>query len=206
MTQLNSVIIWMHGLGADANDMRGLAEAIPVFYSLSHIFLEAPIRPVRLLQNMPVRAWYDLSPIMPQPSQDWPQTSESEQMIQQAIQQQINQGVSAEKIFLAGFSQGAAMALLTGLRSTYRLGGIIALSGYLPWPEKCTHRHTELPIFFGIGLQDDRIKPEWTQLSIDCLLSNQYKNLSIQHYNMGHSVCTEEIKDISTWLSGVLNP
>ena len=94
-------VIWMHGLGADANDMRGLATALPLSHPITHIFLEAPMRPITLFQNMPARAWYNLGPDMPQHSQDWPQTSESEQTIRAAIQQQIDQGVNAACIFLA---------------------------------------------------------------------------------------------------------
>lgn len=199
----NPVIIWMHGLGADANDMRGLADALAFNQIVTHHFLEAPIRPVTLFQKMPARAWYDLDPAMPRHSQDWSSTHESEQTIHQAIQAQIDNGTPSEKIFLAGFSQGAAMALFAGLRSEYRLGGIIALSGYLPWPDKCPTQQSKIPIFIGIGHQDEMVKPEWTQHSIDWLVENHFNRLTIQYYSMGHSVCIEEIKDIATWFSQI---
>ncbi|MDF1678088.1 MAG: carboxylesterase, partial [Legionellaceae bacterium] len=117
-------IIWMHGLGAGADDMAGLAKQLPLDVPVRHVALNASIRPVTLNQGMPMPAWYDILGMSFSDREDKAGILASEQMILKAIDAQIADGFASETIFLAGFSQGGAMALFTALRTTLSLGGV----------------------------------------------------------------------------------
>jgi phospholipase/carboxylesterase len=196
-------VIWMHGLGADASDMMGLADQLTLpETALRHVFINAPVRPVTLNNGMVMPAWYDILGMELVDRQDKKGIEESELIIRKVVDEQFNNGFSYNQIFLAGFSQGGAMALHTALQITERLGGVIALSAYLPLAE---HRRPQLnkqtPFFIGYGRTDPLVLPKWVEMSKDWLLNNGYTSVTSYQYPMEHSICMQEIRDMSLWLS-----
>lgn len=196
-------VLWMHGLGADASDMAGLADQLSCAdVALRHVFINAPRRPVTLNNGMVMPAWYDIVGMELIDRQDKVGIAQSAEIIRKVMDEQVQDGFAYEQIFLAGFSQGGAMALHTALHTSARLGGVIALSAYLPLAD---HSRPSLdkqtPIFMGSGQFDPLVLPKWVEMSKDWLLNNGYTQLSNHHYPMEHSVCMDEIRDISLWLS-----
>lgn len=198
-------IIWMHGLGADARDMMGVAAAFPENLAASHVFIDAPIRPVTINNHIPMRAWYNILGIKLTDREDHEGIIASAKHINDIIDIQIAKGYQASQIFLAGFSQGGAMALYTGLNYSFKLGGIISLSAYLPLLSTIKIHHPEMPIFIGFGEQDQVVLPEWTKASYNWLQQQNCTNLTLHNYPMEHSICIEEIKDINNWLSSKIS-
>lgn len=201
-TPAQACVIWMHGLGADASDMSGLADQLNVpSVALRHVFINAPMRPVTLNNGMHMPAWYDILGMELVDRQDKTGIEQSDGLIRQVMNEQLNDGFSYEQIFLAGFSQGGAMALYTALHSTACLGGVIALSAYLPLADQVLPKlDKRTPIFIGSGEFDPLVLPKWTEMSKNWLLNNGYTQLSTHSYPMEHSVSSEEIRDISSWL------
>jgi len=195
-------IIWMHGLGSDAENMMGLVSALPFDLPVCHIFLEAPVRPITLNNGMPMRAWYDLLGMRLNASEDTLGIQQSNALIQNVIEQQVQQGFLPQQIFLAGFSQGGAMALYTGLHSRLPLGGIISLSAYLPLASSCElHLDKKTPLFIALGNHDPIVLPDWTKRCISMLQSQGYQGITCKEYAMEHMVCNQEIQDVSSWLT-----
>ncbi|KTC90838.1 alpha/beta hydrolase [Fluoribacter dumoffii] len=199
--QAQGCVIWMHGLGADSSDMMGLADQLKgVDVALRHVFINAPQRPVTLNGGMIMPAWYDIFGMKLIDREDKEGIEQSERVIRKVMDEQLNDGFTYEQIFLAGFSQGGAMALHTALHTTARLGGVIALSAYLPL---AAHTRPTLDkstsFFMGSGQFDSLVLPQWTESSKDWLLDKGYENISYFKYPMEHSVCFEEIEDLSLW-------
>lgn len=195
-------IIWLHGLGADASDMVNLAEQLVVDAAVRYVFLDAPKRPVTLNGGMVMPAWYDILGVELSDREDKKGIEESEAIIRQVLEEQISNGLNPSQIFLAGFSQGAAMAIHTALNTAEQLGGVIALSGYLPLAtETKPVLNKATPLFIGGGQFDPLVLPKWTQATRDWLLSHGYAQIAYHQYPMEHSVCFQEIKDISLWLN-----
>lgn len=195
-------LIWMHGLGADAQDMMGVAAALPEELAISHVFVDAPVRPVALNNHMPMRAWYNIVGIKLTDREDKEGIIESTKNIKDIINAQITKGYKASQIFLVGFSQGGAMALFTGLTYELKLGGIISLSAYLPLISEIKNiHHIDTPIFIGLGTKDPIVLPEWTNASYDWLTKQNCSNIILHKYPMEHSICIEEIRDIYNWLN-----
>lgn len=199
-------IIWMHGLGANSLDMAGLAQELSIDNAhLRHIFLDAPIRSVSINQGMPMQAWYDIYNLSFTNREDADGVLESQEQISEIIATQIEKGIPSKHIVLAGFSQGGAMALYTGLQQTV-LGGIIALSSYLPLSSRCQAKlHTNTPIFFAYGTQDTIVLPIWSKMSLDWLKQSGFLNLTCHDYPMEHTICTQEVADISQWITRLIN-
>lgn len=195
-------MIWMHGLGADSADMAALAGQLSIPDGLfEHVFLDAPIRPVTINGNMPMRAWYDITGSGLTDREDSAGIKASEQQIIKAIELQQQAGFSGQQIFLAGFSQGAAMALYTGLHASMPLGGIVALSGYLPLALTCQAvQDLHTPFFLAHGRFDPIVLPVWSQQSGLFLKKQGYVHISDHAYSMEHTVCHEELRDLSVWL------
>ncbi|CEK09495.1 carboxylesterase/phospholipase [Legionella hackeliae] len=204
--QAIACVIWMHGLGADASDMSGLAGQLMLSdIPIRHIFLDAPIRPVTINNGISMRAWYDIFDLGFTRKEDKEGILISEEQILKAVQTQIEQGMTSDKIFLAGFSQGGAMALHTALQMTRPLGGVIALSSYLPLASECKPSlASNTPMFLGYGAYDTIVLPAWSKLTIDWLSAHSYRNLSWHEYPMEHSICMEEVKDLSLWLGELI--
>ena len=195
-------VIWMHGLGADAQDMAGLAEQLSLKVPIRHVFMDAPVRPVTLNNHMPMRAWYDIVGMKLTDREDHEGILQSESLIRQVIETQTASGLPSQKIFLAGFSQGGAMALFAGLQLTMPLAGLIVLSAYLPLASTCNitlDRHT--PIFAACGQYDPMVLPLWTKQGIDGLRDLGFQGIEWHEYPMEHAICADEIKDISHWLN-----
>lgn len=192
----------MHGLGADASDMMGVAEQLHVTSEIHHIFLDAPRRPVTLNAGMVMPAWYDIQGLKLTDREDKEGIAHSAAQIRQVIEEQLQQGFIAQHIYLAGFSQGGAMALHTALHYDGRLGGVMALSAYLPLAQETQSvldRNT--PFFLGSGRFDPLVLPAWTEQSKEWLQAHDYKHVSSHLYPMEHSICIEELTDMSDWLN-----
>ncbi|MCW8992571.1 MAG: alpha/beta hydrolase [Gammaproteobacteria bacterium] len=200
----SAAVIWLHGLGADGHDFEpivpelGLGEA-PIRF----IFPHAPQRPVTVNMGMRMRAWYDITAPDLSQGQDEAGTRESERLLQAWIEHEMEQGIPAERIILAGFSQGGAIALHTGLRYPQRLGGILALSTYLPLADSVADEkhaaNTDIPVFMAHGSDDPIIPLAFAAQSRDRLLSLGH-TVEWHEYPMPHSVCMEEIQAIGVWL------
>jgi len=195
-------VIWLHGLGADASDMVGLAEQLPLGHiGLRHVFIDAPVRPVTLNGGMPMPAWYDISGMKLTDREDSVGIRQSQQVITDVIKTQMKEGFQSTDIFLAGFSQGGAMALYTALELKEPLAGVIALSAYIPLRQSIqVTQPRSTPLFMAGGRFDPIVLPEWTRASAEWLEEQGFNKLSWHEYDMEHSVCMEEIKDIASWL------
>lgn len=195
-------VIWLHGLGSSGENMSAVATAIPhASLALEHVFVDAPVRPVTMNNHMPMRAWYDLTGINLHNRDDRLGILDSEKEINHIITQQIDKGFHSQQIYLAGFSQGGAMALFIGLRTQRLLGGVLSLSAYLPQQVDCTtNHHLNLPIFMAMGRHDPIVLPAWTKLSYDFVISRGFQNVVWKEYPMEHMICMDEIRDMTNWL------
>lgn len=205
-----SSVIWMHGLGADANDFRPIVGEmrLPAELGIRFVFPNAPIRPVTINGGMRMRAWYDVLTMDLPRREDPDGVYDSGRALVALIEREKERGVPAERIVLAGFSQGGAMALHTGLRYPEPLAGILALSCYIPLTDRLNaERHPAnqaTPILITHGDYDAVIPMRYGQLSIERLQSLGYQP-QWHDYSMGHEVCWEEIRDIAAWLTQVLS-
>ena len=202
-------IVWLHGLGADGNDFVPIAKEldIPNENPVRFIFPHAPVQAVTLNAGMKMRAWFDILGLDRNSNQDDAGIRKSEMRIQAIITNQIDQGIPAENIFIAGFSQGGALALHSGLRYPKKLAGIIALSTYLPLADLVeAERHAEnheTPIFFAHGELDPIIPLDFAETSRDTLQSLNHAP-AWKTYPMAHSVCADEISDLRAWLLNIV--
>lgn len=201
LTKAQAVVIWLHGLGSNAEDMAGLAQELTLNVPVRHVFLSAPIRSVTINQGMMMPAWYDILGASLLDRQDYLGMTASLQQVLKAIEQQLEQGFKSQQIYLAGFSQGAAVALYSALSYAQSLGGVMVLSGYLPCADRLSLiQPCHCPIFFGIGMYDDVVMPIWSKQSVKMLEDKGFNQLQVKEYPMAHSVCAAEITDISLWL------
>ena len=175
--------------------------------AVRYLFPHAPEQPVTINGGYIMRAWYDITAADIAAQQDSVGIHASQAAIKALIAQETARGIAPENIYLAGFSQGAAISLHTGLRHLPQLGGIVALSAYLPLAGTLAHDiHSmpkNIPIFMAHG-RDDTVVPFATGQSSADILRKQGYQLEWQEYAMSHSVCTEEIRDIESWLAGQL--
>lgn len=198
-------IIWLHGLGADGNDFVPIVPELnlPSTSKIKFIFPNAPVMPVTINNGYEMRAWFDIYSLSLQSKIDIDGIESSVKAIEHLIEQEIQSRIKTENIILAGFSQGAAIALYTGLRYPDRLGGIIALSGYLPLADKvlaaASQANSQIPVFLGHGTEDPIVPYALGKATYSALHQASYP-VTWRSYPMPHSVCTEEIRDISLWL------
>lgn len=195
-------LIWLHGLGASGADMSGVARMMNLGgLSARHLFLDAPERPVTLNQGMIMPAWYDIVGMQAVDREDEQGILASRKLIESVIQELETSGFQSEQILLIGFSQGAAMAFQTGLHYPRKLAGIVALSGYLPLAKKLKPAlPLNTPFFIGYGRYDNVVMPAWSQQSVQDLQAMGYQNIQVEDYPMEHSICSDEIRSISTWI------
>lgn len=197
-------IIWLHGLGADGNDFVPMAQELnlPEELGIRFVFPHAPIMPITLNGGYEMRAWYDISSTLLDTRIDTQGIARSMKEIEKLIVEEENRGIPTKNILLAGFSQGAAMALTTGLKYKKPLAGIIALSGYLPPDNDIPQPSYPLPIFIGHGTFDP-IVPIQLGKKAATLLKDLHYDVTWQSYPMPHTVCLDEIKDISAWIKNI---
>ena len=218
----DAAIVWMHGLGADANDFvplvpeLDLRDAAGKPMSIRFVFPNAPVIPVTINSGMRMRAWYDILHLdiggaagAPRglPREDEAGLRSSQAMVDALIAAEVARGIPTSRILLAGFSQGAAMTLMTGLRQPQRLAGLIALSGYLPLSASLAAEahaiNRDVPIFMAHGDYDPVVRIDRALQSRDALVALGYP-VEWHAYPMQHSVCGEEIAAIGAFVRRVL--
>ena len=207
-------VIWLHGLGADGNDFAPMVPELGLrdLPGIRFIFPHAPMMPVTINNGYVMRAWYDVTPGDLEGRQrqvDENGVRASQAAIGNLIAHENQRGIAARDIVIAGFSQGGAIALQTGLRHRERLAGVMALSAYLPLadtlPAEAAAQNQDVPIFYAHGTYDPMIPFAMATASRDRLGALGYP-VEWHEYPMQHSVCPEEIADISKWLCTVLRP
>jgi phospholipase/carboxylesterase len=205
-------VIWLHGLGADGHDFEPIVAELGLGgeQSLRFVFPHAPLRPVTINGGMTMRAWYDVLTLDRGGPQDEAGIRESSRMLEMLIEREHEREIPHEKIVLAGFSQGGAIALHTALRYPQRLAGLMALSTWLPLSDcfdqevvrnEAAQAH-ELPIFMAHGSFDPMLPIALGQHSHEALQQAGYQ-VEWHEYPMAHAVCAEEITDIRNWLLSV---
>jgi phospholipase/carboxylesterase len=201
-----AAVIWLHGLGADGHDFEPIVPELELTQPVRFIFPHAPVRPVTINSGMRMRAWYDILQLGGGP-EDEAGLRASQKIVEGLIAREKERGVAAGKIVLAGFSQGGAIVLQTGLRHPERLGGIVALSTYLPLARSVeaerSSENRDLPIFMAHGLYDDLIPVDRAEASRRRLEALGYR-IEWHDYPMPHSVCAPEIADIAAFLTRVV--
>jgi phospholipase/carboxylesterase len=201
-------IIWLHGLGADGEDFVSIAHELDLQMAVRYIFPHAPKQPVTINGGLVMRAWYDIAAANIVAQQDAQGIRASQAAIEALITQEVQRGIAPRRIFLAGFSQGGAIALHTGLRHAARLGGILALSTYLPLAETLSDEadvaNRNTAIFMAHGRNDRVVPYERGRVSAEEMIKQNYE-VEWHEYDMPHSVCAEEVCDIRTWLERQLN-
>lgn len=197
-------IIWLHGLGADGEDFVGVAEQMNLPVAMRYIFPHAPKQAVTINGGFVMRSWYDIADIDISAKQDAAGIHASQKEIEKFIAGETARGIAAENIFIAGFSQGGAIALQTGLRHPAKLGGILALSTYLPLADTLSQEVSlsakNTPIFLAHGRHDPVVPLELGKLSSEKLQQLGF-NTEWHEYAMPHSVTMEEISDIERWIT-----
>jgi len=201
-------VIWMHGLGADGHDFVDIVPALGLRDTpVRFVFPHAPMRPVTINRGMVMRSWYDVRDDVGVRREDEAGVRESQARIEALIARERTRGVPAERLVLAGFSQGGAMALHTGLRQAERLAGIMALSCFLPLADKvaadASAANRAAPIFMAHGIHDPLIPLARAVHARDTLAALGYP-VEWHAYPMPHSVCDDEVLDIAAWLARVL--
>ncbi|KAB8043770.1 alpha/beta hydrolase [Janthinobacterium aquaticum] len=202
-------IIWMHGLGADGNDFVPLVKELDLrgCPGIRFIFPSAGTMPVTINNGYVMRAWYDIlvSDLVRREDENGLRASQAQ--IEALIAREKARGIPASKIILAGFSQGCAMTLQTGLRHPEALAGLMCLSGYLPLADKTAAERTpaslNTPVFMAHGVADPVVQIARAEQSRDLLTGMGYQ-VEWHTYRMQHSLCQEEINDIGAWLKKVL--
>lgn len=197
-----AAVIWLHGLGADGHDFEAILPqlALPENHSIRFIFPHAPIQAVTVNGGMKMRAWYDIRQMDLTEQVDWQGITDSVEFLEQLVAQQRSEGIAAERILLAGFSQGGVIALHTGLKMQQPLAGIIALSTY--FPERSDSQYQQpmsCPIFMAHGLMDPVCPYRVAKIAWSQLQSRGYSP-SWHEYPMQHQVCMEEIQALSQFI------
>lgn len=201
----NASVIWLHGLGADGHDFEALIPELnlPSNLGIRFIFPHAPYRPITINNGYVMRGWYDIASLEINRQEDEQGINESTDLLKNLIETEIVRGIPSQRIILAGFSQGGAIVLNTGLKFEKPLAGIMALSTYLPLADQFadslfTANHNT-PVFMAHGLQDEIVNFK-TGVASRIQLQNSGLPVQWHDYAMGHSLCQEEIGHIRDWL------
>ncbi len=205
-------VIWLHGLGADGRDFEPVVAELDLPLALRFVFPHAPIRPVTINGGVPMRAWYDIVSLDRGGPQDEAGIRDSAASLVALIERERARGIPNQRIVVAGFSQGGAIALHTALRYADRLAGLLALSTWLPLgttldPEVAANERSqprELPVFLAHGSFDPMLP---IALGHEARAALEALGFGVQwhEYPMGHAVCGEEIADIRAWLKTVFD-
>jgi phospholipase/carboxylesterase len=204
-----ATIIIMHGLGADGRDFLPIAEQLDLsgVGPVRFLFPSAPLMPVTINGGYEMPAWYDILGADLVRREDEAGLRKSQASMEALIAHEKSRGIPAHRIVVAGFSQGCAMALMTGLRHSERLAGIVGLSGYLPLADLTSAERSaasrDVPIFLAHGSHDGVVLLQRASASRDALSALGY-DVEWHEYPMEHSVCPQEIADLERWLNRVL--
>jgi phospholipase/carboxylesterase len=207
--QPTASIIILHGLGADGNDFVPFAEELDLraVGAVRFVFPHAPMRPVTINAGYVMRAWYDIFSLEGERREDAAGLHASRAEVEALIARERERGIAPRRIVLAGFSQGCAMTLLTGLRYPERLAALVGMSGYLPLAATTaaerSRANADVPIFLAHGRADPMITLALAQASRDALRALGH-DVEWHDYAMPHSVCAEEIVDLNRFLLRVL--
>ena len=210
-TAANAAVVLMHGLGADGHDFESVVPELRLGegVALRWVFPHAPVRPVSISGGYRMRAWFDIVGLGSRSPEDEAGIRASAEAIDRLVEREAQRGVSAERVVLAGFSQGGALALHTALRYPRRLAGVIALSTYLPLatrlPAEAHPANAAVPIFMAHGTWDNVVPPALGEASRDALLRRGY-DVEWHTYPLPHSVSAQEIADVRAWLRRALPP
>lgn len=203
-------VIWLHGLGADGHDFEPVVNEFDIdrLPPTRFVFPHAPERAVTINAGYIMRAWYDIvSMDFSERREDPAGVLESAAQVEALIARENARGIPDERIVLAGFSQGGAIALHTGLRHPRRLAGVLALSTYVPLADtlvaEVAEANRDVPIFMAHGQHDPVIPYAFGKRSGDLLTAEGYP-LEWHGYSMEHSLCLEEVRDIESWFASVL--
>lgn len=198
-------VLWLHGLGADGHDFEPIVPELlrAGWPPLRFVFPHAPVRPITLNGGMRMRGWYDIHGLELMAIEDEAGILASVAGVERLIARERQRGVDSQRILLAGFSQGGAVALASGLTHPERLAGIVALSTYLPIAARIEAQRAPiqggLPVFIGHGAVDP-IVPQMLGLAARQRLQAWGHPVDWHSYGMPHSVCAEEIRDLSGWM------
>ncbi len=207
--QATACIILLHGLGADGHDLAPLAGELEVAGRdrIRFLFPNAPLRPVSLNAGQVMRAWYDIHGLTFDHPEDEPGIQASAAALHGLIEGQIDAGIAPGRIIVGGFSQGGAVALYGALRFAPRLGGVLALSTYLPLHARLLQEppvaDPATPIMMTHGVDDPVVPYGYGRLSQQRLEALGY-SVAWKDYPMGHALCDREIGDIGVWLNAIL--
>jgi phospholipase/carboxylesterase len=205
----DAAVIWLHGLGADGNDFVPIVPELrlPESVCARFVFPHAAVRPVTINNGYKMRAWYDIVGASLSSREDELGIRDSERVVREYIQRELDQDIAANRIVIAGFSQGGAIALQTALRFSERLAGVMALSTYLPLRgsllTEAASVNRDLPILMCHGTRDGIVPMNLGESSRDALAELGYQ-VEWKTYPMEHSVCMEEVGDIARWLTSRL--
>ena len=199
-------VLWLHGLGADGHDFEPIVPELGLRLPVRFVFPHAPVRPVTINGRMPMRAWYDILGFERGAQEDAAGIRASAAAVTTLIDRELERGMASERIVLAGFSQGGAVALHTALREPRPLAGVLALSTYLPLAATlAAERHpanVRTPIFMAHGTADGVLPLALAESSRRALEALGY-TVAWHVYPMAHSVCLEEVSAIGAWLAAL---
>ena len=208
-TEPLATVIILHGLGADGTDFLSMADGLQLgaVGPVRYVFPRAPVRPVTINGGQPMRAWYDILGADIARREDEAGLRESFAQVHQMLDAEVARGMPADRIVLAGFSQGCAVTLGAGLRYGQRLAGLVGMSGYMPLADTlAAERHQAnqaTPVFLAHGRSDPMVTLARGKAGRDLLLA-QGQRVEWHDYPMAHSVCMEEVQALQQWLLGVL--
>lgn len=208
--QPTHAIIWLHGLGASANDFPPIVSELGLLKSrtIRFIFPQAPDRGITINGGIRMPGWYDIKGMSIEDKQDAVGMKESQSLLDDLVEQQINAGIPSSNIILAGFSQGGAVTYFTGVRSQHKLAGLLTLSTYLPFDDNTqaeqheANQHT--PIFASHGIHDPVVPLTMGKHSVDALSQLGY-SIKWKTYPMEHQVIMPQIEDIGRWINEVFS-
>jgi phospholipase/carboxylesterase len=205
----DACVIWMHGLGADGKDFLGIVDelGLPINHAVRFIFPSAPFINITINNGMLMRGWYDIFDLTMVQKEDASGMKRSQEIVNDIIQHELDQGIASQRIILAGFSQGGAMSLYTGLRYQSTLAGIICLSAYLPLVNELAIERSQLnqktPIFMAHGIFDPVVPYNMGHMAYEYLNKHDY-NVAWHSYPMAHTLCIEEIVAIGNFINRCL--
>jgi phospholipase/carboxylesterase len=209
-TPADAAVIWLHGLGADGHDFVPIVEELrlPPTMAVRFVFPHARPRPVTINNGFVMRAWYDITSLGANRTEDDAGIRESADVVRSYVEQENTRGIASNRIVIAGFSQGGAIALHAALRHPQRLAGVMALSSYLPLQQtlaaEASGANRDVPILVCHGLRDGVVPATMGKAARDTLQGLGYP-VEWQAYPMEHQVCMEEVLDVSKWLQARLS-